>query len=284
MKNKPYIEFPACWEEVRPNEFQQLLALRHKMMNKNWVNLTDVKRYWCAYIVQQRVGKSLSGESFHLLVNQLADTLEWVFCETVVDGRHMIELTYDTTVNLLPVWREFIGPQSHGADLTFGEFRHAVTAFNRYNQDHELQDLRALCAILYRIRVKVDGSWRRPPFQADKIPHYMGLIRQMPEWLMWGVYAWFAYFCQYLQTGDFIIDGSTVCFAPVFTNQGGDDSRGGQSIGMNAIRFSVAETGVFGDAEQIDRTPLLQVMLKVLDDRQRAEDLLNRSKLNNHAD
>ena len=47
---------------------------------------------------------------------------------------------------------------------------------------------------------------------------------------------------------------------------------------MNAIRFTVAESGVFGSAEQLDRTPLLQVMIKVLDDKQRAEDLLKRNK------
>ena len=104
----------------------------------------------------------------------------------------------------------------------------------------------------------------------------MHALRKMPDYMQWGIYVIFAYFCEYLQTGEFIIDGSTVSFAPLFTSDG--SSRPNQSIGMNAIRFTVAESGVFGSAEQLDRTPLLQVMLKVLDDKQRAEDLLKRNK------
>ena len=275
MKDRT-MTFPDCWEEVLPSEFERLLYLHHQMILREDVALDDVLINWTAYVLRSRAGRKYTSEQFNILVLELSLHLDWLYRTVEVDGKKMIQLAYATTFNLLPVWKSFVGPQSHGADLTFGEFRHAVTAFNRYNQDHQAQDLLALCAILYRPRVKVMGKRRRQPFDADHISDNMHALRKMPDYIQWGIYVIFAYFCEYLQTGEFIIDGSTVSFAPLFTSDG--SSRPNQSIGMNAIRFTVAESGVFGSAEQLDRTPLLQVMLKVLDDKQRAEDLLKRNK------
>ena len=47
---------------------------------------------------------------------------------------------------------------------------------------------------------------------------------------------------------------------------------------MNSILFSVAESGVFGNARATDDTLLLRVMMKLLDDRQRADELMRNLK------
>lgn len=276
MKQKD-IDFPDCWEEVKPQEWIHLLKMRNKLMQQHGLALIDVKREWCAYVLKNRGYRFRSKVDDMLLVDNLAKTLGWMW--KVIED--VVELTYDSTENLLPVWRYLRGPASHGADLTFGEFRQAVAVMNRYNAGQDPADLRALCAILYRKTVKNKECVFREPFRSQYMGHYMGLVRDMPDWIQWGVYAWFAYFCEYLFTGVFIIDGLELCFAPVFDRQRKNpDTQPGiiQNLGMNSVLYSVAESGIFGNVDATDDTLLLRVMMKLLDDKQRADEMMKNLK------
>lgn len=285
MKQKKDIEFPDCWEEVKPLEWLHLLKIRDKLMKKSGISLRDVKRDWCAYVLKNR-GYRLGGVDDMLMVDGLADTLDWMWMigeDTGLDGVTVTEaqLTYDCTVNLLPKWRYLQGPASHGADLTFGEFRQAAAVMNQYNAGQNPADLRALCAILYRKPVKEKGCALREPFRPQYMGRYMGLVRDMPEWIQWGIYAWFAYFCNYLFIGTFIIEGVEVCFAPVFErHRKSPEAQPGiiQNLGMNSVLYSVAESGVFGNVDATDDTQLLRVMMKLLDDKQRADEMMRNLK------
>lgn len=276
MKQKD-IEFPDCWEEVKPLEWLHLLKNRQKLMTKPGISLLDVKREWCAYVLKNRGYVFRSKVKDMLLVNQLAATLRWMW-QTEGDT---VVLTYDSTVNLMPEWRYLRGPMSHGADMTFGEFRHAVAAINKFNAGHDPLDLQALCAILYRPPVEKKGCVAREPFREQYMSRYMGLVSSMPEWVQWGVYSWFAYFCEYLFTGSFIIDGLELCFEPVFSRskrETSDRTDSVQSLGMNSILYSVAESGVFGNAKATDDTLLMRVLMKLLDDKQRADEMMRNLK------
>lgn len=285
---KKDIEFPDCWEELQPSEWLHLLESRELLMTKPGISLLDVKREWCAFVLKNRGYKFRSKVQDMLLVNNLAQTLDWMWQvaeDTRNDGITLAEtvLMYDSTVNLMPGWQELRGPMSHGADMTFGEFRYAVAAINKYNAGHDATDLQALCAILYRPTVSSKGCEVREPFREQYMSRYMGLVKEMPGWIQWGVYAWFAYFCEYLFTGIFIIDGLELCFEPLFSRSHRDkDAQPSdmQSLGMISILFSVAESGVFGNARATDDTLLLRVLMKLLDDKQRADEITHPLKHN----
>ena len=149
MKQKD-ISFPDCWEEMKPLEWLHLLKIRSQLIKQPGVALIDVKREWCAYVLKNRGYRFKSKVDDMLLVDRLAGTLGWMW--KVEEG--VVELTYDCTENLLPRWRYLRGPASHGADLTFGEFRQAAAVMNKYNAGQDPADLRALCAILYRRTLK----------------------------------------------------------------------------------------------------------------------------------
>ena len=53
MKQKD-IDFPDCWEEVKPQEWLHLLKMRSKLMKQRGLALIDVKREWCAYVLKKR--------------------------------------------------------------------------------------------------------------------------------------------------------------------------------------------------------------------------------------
>ncbi len=274
MKKKE-VEFPNCWEEVLPSEWLYLLKLRYTLMIKKDIMLNDVKREWCRFVLKNRGIPSVNKLEYYVLLYDLADSLDWMWKESE-DGSQ-VELTFDSTQNLLPQWSNLRGPLDHGNDLTFGEFRAAVGVMNSYVESQDPVMLQVLCGILYRKPGKrigkpdFDGRYREE-FSQARINLYAERIRLMPAHIQWGVYAWFAYFCQYLMAEPFIIEGNEICFAPVFRREEGNDGpRAEQSLGMNGILFSVAESGIFGNADDTDQALLLRVMMKLLDDYQRAK-------------
>ena len=273
---KKDIDFPECWEEVTPVEWVYLLNLRHALQTRRGISLLDVKRAWCYFVLKERgyrFGHLHHTEDMNL-VERLAGTLDWMWL--IDDEEGCISLRFNTTKNLLPKWKHLRGPQSHGADLTFGEFRCATAAMNLYTQEHMDSDLLALVTTLYR---RPYGYGKRAAFVQDDLPKLMRDAKDMPGWLQWGVYAWFAYFCEYLLTGTFVIDGNEVSFAPVFGRREKEaKAASSQDLGLNSILYTVAESGVFGTADDTDRTPLLRVLLKLLDDKQRAEEMMRRIK------
>lgn len=264
---KNIILFPECWEDVRQREWEYLLSLRVKIAVTPGIELKDVKRAWCRYVLKER-GCRMSSAQAYILCNQLSKTLDWMWREN--PGNGTVELTYDSTVNLLPRWKGLLGPASHGADLTFGEFRVAVQMMNAYTTTHERIYLYRLAGMLYRPVVK----GKKEPFSISRMDVYQERLKKMPESLLWGVYAWFASFCNYLFSGIFILDGMEVCFSPLF--EAGKSE--GPSLGMNSVLFSIAESGIFGNVDEVDNTQLMRVLMKLLDDKQKADNLLKQMK------
>lgn len=274
------VEFPSCWEEVQPAEWQKLLRLRERLINEPGITLDDVKRRWTEFVLKRRGVKNLGTAMGLLLINDIANTLDWQWQTLAItgeDGRNgmQIALAYDSLVNLLPCYGELYGPASYGADITFGEFRKAVFVMNNYTQHHDDMSLLALCGILYRKTEKLARNVRkRVPFNEVLMNSYIQIAHRIPSHLRWGIYAWFANFCEYVYTGTFIIDGKEVCFAPLFERNNSDDVPSGtQDLGMASILYSVAESGVFGNADQTDNTLLLSVLMKMLNDKQQIDNL-----------
>ena len=281
MNNKQ-IDFPDCWEEVLPAEWLYLLRLRQKLIERPKITLLDVKREWCRFVLSNRGIRRKSSIDYYVLIDELALTLGWMWSEG--KGGKEVELIFSSTKNLLPEWKQYKGPLSHGSDLTFGEFRNAVMMMNGYNDTQDPSLLQALCGILYRCpggkigKSDFDGKYREE-FKQERINFYSNRIRMMPKQVQWGVYAWFAFFCHYLLTGTFIIDGIEISFESIFTKETQDvNTPKEQSLGMNGILFSVAESGIFGNIEKADDTLLLRVMMKLLDDKYKADALLKRNK------
>ena len=272
---KKEIIFPDCWEELTPSEWQHLLKLRGRLESDNRISLMDVKRSWAYFVLRGRGWR----EGFRaveplVVLENAAKSLDWMW---KVHENGVIELTFDSTEQLLPKWRRYRGPKSHGADLTFGEFRHALAYCNSYTQEHRPEMLTALCGVLYRNAGNSKlGQWREP-FNANLVQFYGNRIHPMPDFLKWGVYAWFSSFCRFLTEGTFIIDGHEVCFASVFSRSKREDTSD-QSLGLNSILFSVAESGVFGSVKDTDDAPLLRVLMKLLDDHNKAEALRKEMK------
>jgi hypothetical protein len=275
------IEIPEMWEELSPRQFKYLLKSVFKMMKNNKITTDDVLRDFADYLLGRRkIVHPVRREEYLLLVNDVAETLNWIFKKET--GK--IIFNFETTQNLIPTLGNLIGPQSHGSDFRFGEYRTAVEYYTRYTQEHQPQMLDALVGILYRKpnrrkkNFQFNGSHRQP-FNRYLIDEYAKQAKPVPEYLKWGVYLWFGNFCRYLFEGTFIIEGNEVSFASIFERSNvHSDEKKNPSLGMTAVLFSLADSGTFGTAKETDETELFKVLLKLLHDKNILDELKKKSK------
>ena len=265
---KRYITLPETWDELTEADWRCLLRMRQQMIDRRLkVAVGDVRIETARMLLGNRgVSQRPDDPQWLVLVGQVAQTLDWLWQET--DGG--LSLVYRSTVNLLPQVKQWLGPLSHGADLTFGEFRMALAVLRNYEQNPSGRDLDVLAGLLYRPaaseQMQHERQLRRWPYDWDTFEQKEKRGRQMKRWQVWGIYAWMAYFCEYLTTGVFIIDGERVSFEPLFKRDETGDRRQEAGGGLQQICLTLAESHVFGTVRDVDNTPLLTVMQKLLMD------------------
>lgn len=287
MRQKPrYIEIPQTWDELTQADWRELLKMHQHIATAQYqLTPEDVRINTARILLKNRgVKMMINSENYLVLVSQIQEKLTWLWHEH--DGGLL--LAYRSTLNLLPkiqngtgyCHQEWLGPMSHGADLAFGEFRQAIPLLKDWEQHHNETAICALAGLLYRPKATNEQQHAcqliRQPYDWDTIDEKIHRGRLMKPWQRWGIYAWFAYFCEYLTTGHFIIDGDEVCFAPLFEAA---DSRSKDSIGsMAQICLTLAETHVFGTASDVDNTLLLTIMQKLLLDYNTLQRIKNKRK------
>lgn len=276
---KKAVEIPECYDELTTKQFKYLLRKFWVIMYDDRIDTVDIQRDFADYLLGRRKFiNQYRRQDYLLLVSEVANTLSWIF-DT---ANNEVQLRFDTTSNLLPTLGKYTGPQSHGVDLRFGEFRTASDIMMQYKDDDDTDILDALVGVLYRKPNKrinkpdFDGNFREP-FNKYHISQYADRVHHLPDVYKYGVYLWFANFCQFLISGEFNIEGRWVCFAPIFGSSEAAKSDEKQpeddKLGMLSILFTLADAGTFGNVEQTDNAPLLDVMCKLLNDHTQAKNM-----------
>lgn len=273
--NKTII-FPENWDEITPDQYAWLL--KYMAEEEHTASIETIRVLFTDYILgQRRPMTSHKRTNYFALVEELSKSLDWLFRVE----NNLIMLNYDTTNNLIPKIGKLLGPLSHGSDLKFREYQEAVVAYNEFTETFEESHLNRLVGILYRPANKsinkndFDGN-RRMPFNRYHMARYIEAGKGVPGYLKWGIYLWFAAFCKYLLSGGiFIIDGKEISFTRIF-KKGGEPV--GTDIGMNAILFSLADTGTFGKVSETEDTELFRVLLKLLHDANMMDEIERKNK------
>ncbi|MEA4976008.1 MAG: hypothetical protein VB046_09760 [Paludibacter sp.] len=269
---------------IIPEDYSELTKKQLRIVVRGFLKMTitlhiqpvDVQRDLADYILgRKKYIYSLKREKYFLMVDRVAGKLDWLFC---YEG-NLAMMNFNTTENILPVLNGLQGPQSHGADITFCEFRTAVDIMEQYNQDHDDETLDALVGTLYRLPDKKEtdpdfnGQYRRK-FNKHHIGIYTRRAKKIQPEFKYAIYLWFANFCRYLVEGVFYIEGKEVEFAPVFgVNEDPDTKSNSDKLGMMSILFTLADAGTFGNVEATDNALLLDVMCKLLNDHNLAKQL-----------
>lgn len=175
-----------------------------------------------------------------------------------------------------PLWRKYHGPSDGFMNVKFGEYRDALRLFLEFNKTGEIELLYELAATLYRPKKpflfvekllnKFDGDVRQK-YNTYQMKKRIDVFKKGPIGFVYGVYLYFASMQMFVSSAEVPWGDKVLDFSILFTQQGENEEIEADGIGLDAVVFVMAESGVFGNLEKVDQTSFWTIMIKMYDAR-----------------
>lgn len=280
------VQVPGSWREMTPKQVRGVFRIFERCLRRGESPLDfNVRVLWMLLGVRRTV-KGWFADIFNGS-SSVRDENVYRMCETFLGflfSEESAALTFDSVANPMPVVRSGLvrlyGPGELLQDLTFGEFRHASAAINRFFRSHEPEDLDECIAFLYRRRCRKANRAGRmvPDVDQRNARGHIHRASRLKGWRKNLVMMWFAACLKYLQSGVLEINGEEIDLSRLFA---GDDKHSGVSFGWNDLLVEVAKENTLGNIDRVDEEPLfsvLSIMWHNYKERKRNEQIIKASK------
>jgi hypothetical protein len=280
------VQVPGSWSEMTPKQVRGVFRIFEWCLRRGKSPLDfNVRVLWMLLGVRRTV-KGWFTDIFNGS-SSVRDENVYRMCEKFLGflfSEESAALTFDSVANPMPVVRSGLvrlyGPGELLQDLTFGEFRHASAAINRFFRSHEPEDLDECIAFLYRRRCRKANRAGRmvPDVDQRNARGHIHRASRLKGWQKNLVMMWFAACLKYLQSGVLEIDGEEIDLSRLFA---GDDKHSGVSFGWNDLLVEVAKENTLGNIDRVDEEPLfsvLSIMWHNYKERKRNEQIIKASK------
>lgn len=280
------VQVPGSWREMTPEQVRGVFRIFERCLRRGESPLDfNVRVLWMLLGVRRTV-KGWFADIFNGS-SSVRDENVYRMCETFLGflfSEESAALTFDSVANPMPVVRSRLvrmyGPGELLQDLTFGEFRHASAAINRFFRSHEPEDLDECIAFLYRRRCRKANRAGRmvPDVDQRNARGHIHRASRLKGWQKNLVMMWFAACLKYLQSGVLEINGEEVDLSKLFA---GDEKGSGISFGWNDLLVEVAKENTLGNIDRVDEEPLfsvLSIMWHNYKERKRNEQIIKASK------
>ncbi len=280
------VQVPGSWSEMTPKQVRGVFRIFERCLRRGESPLDfNVRALWMLLGVRRTV-KGWFTDIFNGS-SSVRDENVYRMCETFLGflfSEESAALTFDSVANPMPVVRSGLvrlyGPGELLQDLTFGEFRHASAAINRFFRSHEPEDLDECIAFLYRRRCRKANRAGRmvPDVDQRNARGHIHRASRLKGWQKNLVMMWFAACLKYLQSGVLEINGEEVDLSKLFA---GDEKSSGISFGWNDLLVEVAKENTLGNIDRVDEEPLfsvLSIMWHNYKERKRNEQIIKASK------
>jgi hypothetical protein len=280
------VQVPGSWREMTPEQVRGVFRIFEWCLRRGKSPLDfNVRVLWMLLGVRRTV-KGWFTDIFNGS-SSVRDENVYRMCEKFLGflfSEESAALTFDSVANPMPVVRSGLvrlyGPGELLQDLTFGEFRHASAAINRFFRSHEPEDLDECIAFLYRRRCRKANRAGRmvPDVDQRNARGHIHRASRLKGWQKNLVMMWFAACLKYLQSGVLEINGEEVDLSKLFA---GDEKSSGISFGWNDLLVEVAKENTLGNIDRVDEEPLfsvLSIMWHNYKERKRNEQIIKASK------
>lgn len=280
------VQVPGSWREMTPDQVRGVFRIFERCLRRGESPLDfNVRVLWMLLGVRRTV-KGWFTDIFNGS-SSVRDENVYRMCEKFLGflfSEESAALTFDSVANPMPVVRSGLvrlyGPGELLQDLTFGEFRHASAAINRFFRSHEPEDLDECIAFLYRRRCRKANRAGRmvPDVDQRNARGHIHRASRLKGWQKNLVMMWFAACLKYLQSGVLEINGAEVDLSKLFA---GDEKSSGISFGWNDLLVEVAKENTLGNIDRVDEEPLfsvLSIMWHNYKERKRNEQIIKASK------
>jgi hypothetical protein len=280
-KTKRYI--PSDLSECDPQQYMDMCELIFHYQNQ--AITYDELRTHAAYKLMDMVpSNSKINEETELKKNcniaLIADLIEDFF-EEGDNGKKVIKQYYihNPVPKFSPAFSTYYGPSDSFMNMTFGEYADALRLFHDFPAIGDYNIIIMLTAIFYRPkrafhfiekrREKYNGDIRKP-YNSHNLEIRAKKLRLAPVGFTYGFYLLFASFLKYMSTAKIIWAGQEIDFSILYQDEGNSSESNSSDIpgiGMDSIAFSMAESGAFGNLEDVRNTDFWQVMIRMYDSR-----------------
>lgn len=280
------VQVPGSWREMTPEQVRGVFRIFERCLRRGESPLDfNVRVLWMLLGVRRTV-KGWFTDIFNGS-SSVRDESVYRMCEKFLGflfSEESAALTFDSVANPMPVVRSGLvrlyGPGELLQDLTFGEFRHASAAINRFFRSHEPEDLDECIAFLYRRRCRKANRAGRmvPDVDQRNARGHIHRASRLKGWQKNLVMMWFAACLKYLQSGVLEINGEEIDLSKLFA---GDEKSSGISFGWNDLLVEVAKENTLGNIDRVDEEPLfsvLSIMWHNYKERKRNEQIIKASK------
>jgi hypothetical protein len=202
------------------------------------------------------------------------------FFETDSEGLKTIKQYYihNPMPSFRPLFKTLYGPSDSFMNMTFGEYTDALRLFLDFHATGDMELLKLLTALFYRPKKSFlfiqkrlssyDGDIREP-YNSKLLEINAEELKHAPIGFVYGFYLLFASFQKYLIDAKITWGGKEIDFSILFESSKEESNEPESSdipgIGMDSIAFSIAESGTFGNIEQVRNTNFWDIMVRMYD-------------------
>lgn len=204
-------------------------------------------------------------------IYELTQLIDTFFEES--EGVKIIKQNYlnNPVPTIRPSIVKHYGPADNFHNLTFGEYLDALRLFNDFHSCGDPEILYLLVAILYRPATpfylfKKDTGDIREPYNPHTIEKRAKKLKYAPFGFIYGVYLLFASFQKALVEMKLNWGGKELDLSILFdSSDAAEPNNELPGIGMDALAFTMAESGAFGDYETLRVANFWQIIVRMYD-------------------
>jgi hypothetical protein len=273
---KRYI--PSDLSECDQSQYIAMCELIFHFQNQE-INYDEFRTHAAYKLMNMKTSKlqAINQEEKFVNIYQISELIDSFFDDE--KGLKTIKQYYihNPVPSFKPIWNRFYGPSDSFMNMTFGEYRDGLRLFHDFHATGDMNILTLLTALFYR--PKKSFHWVK-----KNLTNYNGDIRESynsntletrskgfktaPLGFIYGFYLFFASFQKYLIDAKIMWGGQEIDFSILFESSNTDDeiqSGTTPGIGMDSIAFSMAESGTFGNINEVDNTNFWQIMVRMYD-------------------
>lgn len=252
IKTNKETTIPSDIYELTPDQYLEYLKLVHAAETEN-IPVKQLRmgifRIICPIdfgFKYARMSKAHK-EELWIRLYQLSEKMDSFFDIEESEDKLIYKAHLKCGSNLLPEWNGLKGPDDMLNNITWGDFVTCMNLLSAYKEalesNNSLESDSILTDFFYRLYKSDSGT------QKKEVPAYVKLH----------AVSYFSYIFELISSVPISIHGNEIDFRILFSGQG--STAKDNNMGWNGLVFSVAESGVFGKTEDVNKESFWQVML-----------------------
>lgn len=273
------VEYASCIEELSTEEFIYMMKL-YTMQQAGEIDIAYFRFMLTMKLLDIRKTVKYYNlpadkrEIIHDNINRMVDTIDSFYEDAEEEGKLVKKLKLNWIKQMLPEVGGLVGPLDALTNCSLFEYKEAVNHYLDYVKNHDNESLHFMIAVLYRPRkwfyrirklIAFNTIEERQAFtpktNIDKLERRAKNVSYLPHHVKIAIFLWFANCIEYIVTGKPVIDGIEIDFSLLFAKPKEDTDPAG--IGMTGIIYSLAESSVFGNADQTSNTNLYDILVRL---------------------